>query len=165
MIPTNHHHPQSRYDMEIVMYTQRIGIIIRIVLHWGGFCHVSKSCLCYSKMIWTNQSKLATWHVWCGTNIGHVWCETNIGHILVRNKCRTCLVRNKYRTFSGAEQMSDVFWCGTNTGHYLPGLKIVTCQVLIGYAISACLLENLIDDRYTMIYDKALIAKTLIWRF
>ena len=48
-----------------------------------------------------DQSKLATWHVWCGTNIGHVWCGTNTGQLLVRNKRR----------------MPDIFWCGTNAGH------------------------------------------------
>ena len=48
-----------------------------------------------------DQSKLATWHVWCGTNIGHVWCGTNACNFLVRNK---------YRTFFGAEQMPDIFF-------------------------------------------------------
>ena len=33
MIPTNHHHPQSRYDMEIVMYTQRPFVPLYSSLH------------------------------------------------------------------------------------------------------------------------------------
>ena len=75
-----------------------------------------------------DQSKLATWHVWCGTNIGH---------FLVRNNCRTFLTNQKLPRgmfgaeqmpdmfgvdqipdMFGAEQISDIFWCGTNAGHF-----------------------------------------------
>ena len=151
MIPTNHHHPQSRYDMEMVMYTQRIGIIIRIVLHWGGFCHVSKIFpvrVGYPRVSrniskhYMNQSKLATWHVWCGKNIGNSFGVEQIPDIF------------------GAEQISDIFWCGPNFG---PFLVRTQCRTISGA-------EQIPDIIYlyihTMTYDdEALIAKTLIWRF
>ena len=186
--PTNHHYPQSRreryewpsknsgYLCERVRVPslQKLG---QLSDHGSAAASASPASLSrhvstmsgistgFSKHLETlyEQSKLATWHVWCGTNIGHflVWnkCRT----FLVWNKFRTVfcscgpnvgqfLVRTKYRTFSGAEQMpdiigaeqiTDIFWCGTNIGHFWCGtnaghfLVRNKCRTLVGALVGS----------------------------
>ena len=71
-----------------------------------------------------DQSKLATWHVWCGTNIGHILVWNKCRTFLVRNKFRTFLVRNKYRTFLCALVGSSIryLWGGLRIGSAAPRL-------------------------------------------